>query len=279
MNMLHSTAKNVNFKSRRTALKALSLALTLPFAHAAQSQELALATAINRAGRLRALSQRFAKAHGQIALGVLPEKGQEILTTAQALMQSSLKDLKASQQKSGQAATAGLLDKVEVEMKALLAFSSVVPTKKSAVEISEQSDRLLAAADKLTLAYTEGSRVGSGKLVNVAGRQRLVSQRVAKLYFLSNLGHGGEEIRREIQKLRGEFTASMELLTNAALQTPNIRAYLDLGRSQWMFLDLALQGKNGDLTQMRNVATSSERVLEVMNDLANEYEIVLKELV
>lgn len=273
-----STAFNVNRNSRRTALKALGLVFTLPFAHAAQSQEMALATAINRAGRLRALSQRSAKAHIQIALGVLPDKGQEISTTAQALMLSCLKDLKASQQKNSQNVAPGLLDKVEAEVKALLAFSGVAPSKKSAVDISEQSDRLLLAADKLTLAYAESSRTGSGKLVNIAGRQRLVSQRIAKLYFLSNLGPGNEDVRRDIQKLRGEFAGNMELLTTAPLQSPNIRAYLELGRGQWTFLDVALQGRSGDMAQMRNVATASERVLEVMNDLANEYEAVLKDI-
>lgn len=263
---------------RRTAVKALGLVFFLPFAHAAQSQELALASAINRAGRLRALSQRLAKAHIQIALGVLPEKSQEIAATAQTLIQSHLKDLKSYHQKSGQRAPAALLEQVDSDCTGLLAIAGASFSKKSAVEVSEQSDRLLASSDKLTEAYIEVGRVNSGKLINIAGRQRMLSQRVAKQYFLSNIGHNTETIRKDIQKQSTEFNGNLAAMANAPLHTPSIRAYLELGRTQWIFLENALS-RPGDAVSMRNVATASERVLEVMNDLALEYEIILKEIV
>lgn len=263
---------------RRTAVKILGLAFMLPLAHAAQSQELALSTAINRSGRLRALSQRSAKAHIQIVLGILPDKSQEIATSAQALIQTCLRELKTSHQKSGQPIAPALLEQVENDARNLLAITAASFTRKSALEVSEQSDKLLASSEKLTSAYTESSRTHTGRLINTAGRQRMLSQRVAKLYFLSNIGHSNEALRRDIQKLRNEFNDNLATLSSAPLHTPSIRAYLELGRTQWLFLDSALN-KSGDPAQMRNVATTSERLLEVMNDLANEYEIVLKDIV
>ena len=63
--------------SRRFALKACASGVllgTAGFGGAAWAQQpLALSTAINRAGRLRALSQRIAKAYTQLTLEVLPE--------------------------------------------------------------------------------------------------------------------------------------------------------------------------------------------------------------
>lgn len=263
---------------RRVAIKALALTPFLSIANAALSQEMALSTAINRAGRLRALSQRTAKAHIQLALGVLPDKSQGIATTAQALILSHLKELKTSEQRGGQRVAPALLAQVESDANGLLTMAASTPTKRSALEVSDQSDRLLLSADKLTEAYSGIVRATSGKLVNLAGRQRMVSQRVAKLYFLGRLGHGSESANKEIQKLTSEFKTNLATLSGAPISTPAIQTYLELGRTQWVFLEDAIADKTGDAVRMRNVATSSERVLEVMNDLANEYEIALKEI-
>lgn len=266
------------FNHRRGTIKALGLLLCLPFAHAAQSQDLALASAINRAGRMRALSQRLAKAHIQVGLGVLPDKGHEIAASAQALLLGNLKELRASQLKTGQRATGQLLDQVDSDTSKLLALASNAFSKKSAQDVSEQSDRLLQSAERLTESYVDSGRVGSAKLINIAGRQRMLSQRIAKLYFLDKAGPSGDTVAREIQKLRGEFNTNLATLNGAPLRTPAIQGHLELGKSQWLFFETALS-KPADATRLRDVATTSERVLEVMNDLATEYEIVLREIV
>lgn len=264
--------------TRRHALQTMVLLCGLPYAHAVQSQDLALSAAINRAGRLRALSQRLAKAHIQIGLGVLPERGREVATTAQALLQSNLKELRNGALKTGTRSTASLLDHVESEANRLLTVASAPFSKKSATEVSDQSNRLLDSADRLTDAYVESGRVASAKLINIAGRQRMLSQKLAKLYFLDKAVPSGDANQSEIAKLRTEFNTHLGTLNNAPLRSPAIQAHLDLGRSQWLFFENALS-KPVDASRLRDVATTSERVLEVMNDLVNEYEIVLKEII
>jgi hypothetical protein len=66
----------------------------------------------------------------------------------------------------------------------------------------------------------------------------------------------------------------MDELAKAPQNTPQIRATIELGRSQWVFFDnaLAAYGKGGDAaSDARNVATTSERILEVMDQLTVLY--------
>ena len=76
-----------NSAHRRTLLKAAALGALLPTAWSANA-EIPLSTAINRAARFRALSQRCAKAYCQTYLEVLPENARDTLSTAQRLIQA-----------------------------------------------------------------------------------------------------------------------------------------------------------------------------------------------
>lgn len=81
-----------NGAHRRTLLKAAALGALLPTAWSANA-EIPLSTAINRAARFRALSQRCAKAYCQTYLEVLPENARDTLNTAQRLIQVGFEDL------------------------------------------------------------------------------------------------------------------------------------------------------------------------------------------
>ncbi|MFZ6846341.1 type IV pili methyl-accepting chemotaxis transducer N-terminal domain-containing protein [Undibacterium sp. RuTC16W] len=274
--------KNFNYKKsvppvffKRRGIFSLPLLGFLPalvFSQSARAEVLALSTAINRSGRIRALSQRLAKAHIQIALGVLPGKAQEIVITAQALILRNLSDLKTVQ-----SFAPVLLARVEADSKTLINAVNQTPSKASSLEVSDLSDVLLASAEKLTAAFEGQGKNNSAKLINTAGRQRMLSQRVSKLYFLSSAGHSNPTVKREMENARAQFKTGLMTLASAPVTTPNIKAFLELGRTQWMFMEDALT-KPTDAVQMRNVATSSERVLEVMNDLADEYDLALKEI-
>ena len=65
--------RSTRHASRRTLIQGMAVALLMPTLSTAQAQ-LALSTAINRAARFRALSQRIAKVYCQIHLNVLPDQ-------------------------------------------------------------------------------------------------------------------------------------------------------------------------------------------------------------
>jgi hypothetical protein len=114
-----------------------------------------------------------------------------------------------------------------------------------------------------------------GDAINKAGRQRMLSQRMAKFYQAINWGVAPANGAAEMDKARKEFIAGLEELTSAPANTPTIKDELELGRQQWMFFENALFNKGGDKKAAAlNVATTSERILEVMNNATGMYELL-----
>ena len=258
---------------RRTVLRAGALALAIPYAHSANAQ-LAISTAINRAGRLRALSQRSAKAYSQEFLGVLPEHAREIAQVAQRLISANLEELAKS---TPPAEVVRLVQRAAGAAADLRVLMDGGRTKEGTLTVARQADVLLDAAEQATAAYEALGKAGSAKLINVSGRQRMLSQRMTKNYFLIAAGHQAKTHRDHIEADRKAFAQALALLNGSALSTTGIRNELALAQSQWIFFEAAL-AKPADPESLRNVATTSERLLETMNNLTELYDAALKDL-
>jgi len=263
--------------SRRFALAACAsgvLSGALGFAAPAWAQQpLALSTAINRAGRLRALSQRLAKAYAQLVLGVAQEKSLDVMAAAQRIVKGNLAELGRAGF-SGEAA--GLLAACQSDAEQLMALVTGQPAAQKLAEVNKAADQLLASAERLTAALEARSKAGA-KIVNVAGRQRMLSQRMAKSFMLIEAGQDAALLRRQLDAARSEFVLGMDALEAAPVSTPAIKQDLLLARSQWVFYQSALDGKDKAAAR-RDVATTSERILEVMDNLTSLYDAALREL-
>lgn len=259
--------------TRRRLLQAGALALLVPAAYPAQAQ-LALSTAINRAARFRALSQRCAKAYCQIYVDVLPDNARDILVTAQRLIQVGFEDLAKG---AFPAPVTQQITAIQQEAASLARLLGAPPTKTTVASVAAQSDRMLAAANKATEGLEGQARQPSARLVGLAGRQRMLSQRLAKNYFLVAAGLDAKPLRDQLAQDSAEFVDALSTLNAAPLSTPGIRNELALGQQQWLFFQAALARK-ADANGLATVATTNERLLEVMNNLTSLYDAALKEL-
>jgi len=257
--------------NRRHLLQLGALLALAPTAYTAEAQ-IAMATAINRTARFRALSQRTAKAYCQQFLNV--ENARDVLTAAQGLIQVGFADLG----KAGfNTAMAQQIANIQKEATALLAIVAQAPTKASVLAASQQADKMLAAADVATEALQAQAKVSAAKLVNVAGRERMLSQRMAKDYFLAAAGHDSKSLQSQISQDSSDYFEALGVMNNSPISTPSIRTELTLAQQQWIFFEGALQRKP-DERALRIVASTSERLLEVMNSLTDLYEGALKEV-
>lgn len=258
----------------RRALMQLGMGgLLLHFAPLAHAQ-MSLSMAINRSARFRALSQRCAKSYAQIVLDVLPDNARDTLAASQRLIQVGFDDLAKG---AFPGSVTQQISLVQQDSSALMKLLAGAPSRQGALVVSQQADRMLASAQKATESIEALSKQPSARLMNVAGRQRMLSQRLAKNYFLIAIGGESKPQRDQIGHDRAEFTEAMGVLGRAPISTEAIRGELGLAQSQWVLFEAALARKP-DVNGLTTVATTNERLLEVMNNLASLYETALKDL-
>jgi hypothetical protein len=246
-----------------------ALALTLPAAPVEAGPELGVASAINKAGRQRMLSQRIAKAYCQVALGVLPETSARILEESVALFEGQLAELNAA------APDRQIRDSVAALARPWHLFraaASAPASREGCVRLSARSDEVLAAAHRLTVELQDYSGTQVGRLVNISGRQRMLSQRLAKLYMVRAAGSDSPALREEMDSARNEFTGALAVLQGAPENTPALRRELESVALQWEWFQGAL-GQDGSLASYRLVvADSSESILRSMETVTRLYE-------
>ncbi len=72
---------------------------------------------------------------------------------------------------------------------------------------------------------------------------------------------------------RREFDEALEELNGFNSNTPALTSRLELVKQQWFFFEAALdEQRPGDTTLATNVATTSERILEMMEEVVQLYE-------
>ncbi|MCB1955156.1 MAG: type IV pili methyl-accepting chemotaxis transducer N-terminal domain-containing protein [Rhodocyclaceae bacterium] len=256
-----------------TRLGAVATALIAPpvFAQGtphAEAPVLGLGTAINLAGRQRMLSQRSAKGWLMVADGVLPERGAKWLEESIARFDEGLARLKGLQPSEEIRSS---LVQLEQAWAPYVAILRQPPTKARAQAVFDGSDQVLAIAHQTTKAYEAQASGTVGNLINIAGRQRMLSQRMAKFYFFERIGIQPEASRLALEKAALEFTDAMKILRESSQTTEAIAAELALTDQQWFFFDAAIKEPAGERAA-KNIATTSERILQQLDLVVSRYE-------
>lgn len=240
------------------------------------------AESINRAGRLRMLSQRVVKLY---ALG---SAGVEVAGARALLIEScqQVEQIFVQLDKHLSRPTFGdLLDGARTawaEVHTLLAdASSPTPAAGGVVlpvlsRLDEAAEALLTQADRLTLALEGAGLAPSLNVINMSGRQRMLAQRLAKLALLSASMPPGlppyvSPLAPQIASTAEGFEQGLAYLREIPLSTPAIRKSLEAAESAWQrMLDGAREAAQspGRLA----LASASEELLELFDQLTHDYE-------
>ncbi len=248
----------------------LALVLSIPGGEAL-AQITDLNSAINKAGRQRMLSQRMAKAYFQIGQGVDVERSKKVLDTSVATFDRQLVELKNYAPTPDIKNTYVSLEKTWLSYKDVLIGK--VPSPDNGRKVLALSEDVLALAQQGTVQLEKQSTSAAGPLVNVSGRQRMLSQRMAKFYQASAWGVGDASSTASLEGARKEFNEALGMLAAAPANTPQIKDSLELVKQQWFFFENALgQKTGGDKRPQTAVATTSERILEEMEGVVGLYE-------
>jgi Type IV pili methyl-accepting chemotaxis transducer N-term len=232
-----------------------------------------LSDAINKAGRQRMLSQRMAKAWFAMLLQVDVSQAKLVMDRSMALFDRQLSELKAYSSTADLKLTYQQLEAAWIDLKG--ALTGGIPNRDTATKILELDGIVLRLANQGTGQFEALSTRPTGRLVNMAGRQRMLSQRMAKFYLASVTPVAIDASRAELAKARTEFLAAMNTLKAAPEATVRIKEEIALAEMQWVFFDLSLQ-KLGtpaatSIKAHSDVFVASENVLSSMDRVTAMY--------
>lgn len=216
---------------------------------------------INAAGRQRMLTQRVVKAYCQLALGVAPDVSRRQLDEALRLFDAQQGELLED-------APTAAVRRAVVRVGGLWApfrrLAEAPVSAEGARVLAQRSEALLEAAHAAVLALQQAAQSPHARLVNLAGRQRMLSQRLAKLYMLDALAQASDDDRGLMDAARNEFTGALAALRAAPENTDPINTELTAVESHWAWFSSAI-GLRGGAAYALVVAESSEAILDSMD--------------
>ncbi|MCY4045165.1 MAG: type IV pili methyl-accepting chemotaxis transducer N-terminal domain-containing protein [Cellvibrionales bacterium] len=242
--------------------------LTLtPFAFA---DKLTLSEIIDQAGQQRMLSQRIAKAYILKGIPKQKEKGEDQLTSAITQFNKNFYNIK--KHKSSKA----LPHELTLVKNQWLIFKDLIDQPNSPeneLKVIKQSDFLLKAAH----AYVKKLEMITGEelseVVGTSGKQRMLSQRIARNYLAYHRGLAEEEWLDRVYDDLAEYENTLLYLKTTSVNTRAINTMLRKAHSNFRFIN---QGFDGILSfspeRLVHVAISStEMMLYRMDTLTKQY--------
>lgn len=238
----------------------------------ARAENMTLGVAIDRSGRQRMLSQRMAKAYLQVYNRTLVERSRRILDESIAAFSSALAELERF------AAGTPVAEAMQRQREAWPRLERALrgePSMSGCLEVLAASDVVLATAEEATGGFQRMSTLPAPRIVNISGRQRMLSQRMAKHLAFEVADGPGSTQAKIIDDARSQFIAAARELKAFPQNTPEIAGWLDIADAQWAFFDeslqVALKGGQPTALQLENAAKASENILETMDRVTAAY--------
>jgi len=235
------------------------------------SEELTYAEAINKAGRQRMLTQRITNLYCQIGLDVAPKKSRQQLQDAINLFSSQLLALERFSTEQDVVEALNIIKSLWIPFKDL---ALTVPLQEKVNQLADMDEKLLMANEHLVQLLVNLSGHEVTRLVNISGRQRLLSQRLAKFYLLKSWGQGSHTINSEIERATNEFSGALDALIQAPENTLLIKEKLESAKSQWAWFNSSIYLSNDEYFPFIVVDTS-EKLLNIMEKITNTYQKIV----
>ncbi|HLD66357.1 MAG TPA: type IV pili methyl-accepting chemotaxis transducer N-terminal domain-containing protein [Pseudomonas sp.] len=231
------------------------------------------AEAMNLAGMQRMLSQRIAKSYLMIGADVRSEVATQQLDQSIARFESNYLALS---EYAGNPDIADALETIGVTWQAYRELALSRPDREHAIPLLQLSDQLLAQGEQLVQLIERHTGSRNARLVNRSGRQRMLSQRIAKLYLALSWRLPIAGLEADLQKATEEFEVAQQELLAAEQNTPQINQALQKVEAQWRFARAGFRLSADSRYVPTVITTTTETLLWQMNALTSQYEGVMQ---
>lgn len=227
-----------------------------------------LESAINKAGRQRMLTQRIVATYAQVGMDIQTKKSKKQLKSAINLFEEQLAELKLYRDNGKINAQ---LYKVDQHWQQMKKIASAPVNREKAAELRDLAEETLRASHKVVIMLQDQSSNPSGRLVNISGRQRMLSQRMSTLYMLQAWNFTSSEYTSDYSTAINEFKGALAELRDSKLNTKEINKLLNKVRIEFSMLEKSLQQKNGEFIPLM-IKLSADKLLIKMNTITQLYE-------
>lgn len=227
------------------------------------------AEAINKSGRQRMLSQRMMKSYLMVGADVKVDVAIKQLDASVALFEEQLLELRDY---APTAAVNKELDTVESLWQIHRAKIISTPNKDLAAELMAENLSLLKACDDVVKAIAKYAKIDSAQLVDMSGRQRMLSQKIAKAYMALYWKVSSEVLEQEFTQAVKLFDESLTTLNDYSRNTDALLKSLRKVNNQWKFSQSGFKLGDDGRYVPTVIAVTTESILKKMDQITKQYE-------
>jgi len=222
--------------------------------------------AVNIAGKQRMYTQRMLKDYAMAGMGnTFGDPSADLKKTVNDFS-DHLASLKNYAKKDE---TKKSLDSVEALWKPIQKALEEAPSIDKVEKLQVDLEKLLKASDDATQLFAKESGKASGEMVNIAGRQRMLSQRMASLYMLKVWGVEDPKFKTKLDDTLKLFKTSLAKLETSPLNNDESKALLAKVKRSFMFFEMMNRSNSKFVPTL--IYKKSNDILKNMNRVTQLY--------
>jgi nitrate/nitrite-specific signal transduction histidine kinase len=225
-----------------------------------------LSQAVDVAGKQRMYTQRMLKDYAMIGLQNNFGNPQEDLKKIMANFENHLDSLIEFNKEPK---TEESLLKVKKMWGPIKEALNEPPSKDKAGKMQEDLEALLKQSNEAVGLFAKQTGKESGEIINISGRQRMLSQRMASLYMLKVWGVDDPQFKEKMTKSMKLFKDSLERLKKSNMNTPEITKLLNRAGKSFKFFEIMNKSSSKFIPAL--IYKKSNEILKDMNTVTGLY--------